>query len=130
MNQYAVTALQAVDFYGKHEGYSIKEAWERTAIVIFGNTPAAKKGCPKGAFLGLCEEGYVKGVPKGNYTNSKKNKQYAIKAVQLLQLDPLLVYDKKRLWKEVTHEQVSYNDQMDVVIVLWKNGLIIARPPQ
>lgn len=124
MNQYAVTALQAIELYKKDIGYSIKEAWEYTAMKIFGDTPSAKKGCPKGAFLGLCEEGYIKDVPKGNYTNSKKNKQYAIKAVQLLQLDPLLIYDKKKLWREVTNDEVSHNSQMDVVIVLWKNDLI------
>jgi hypothetical protein len=45
---------------------------------------AQKKGCPRGAFLGLCEEGLVKGIPAGNYTTSKDNKAYAVRAAELL----------------------------------------------
>ena len=34
----------------------------------------------RGAFLGLCEEGLVKGIPAGKYSASKDNKQYAVRA--------------------------------------------------
>jgi hypothetical protein len=42
---------------------------------IFGEgTWGQIKGCPKNTFLGLCEEGIVKGVNKGNYLIRKKIK--------------------------------------------------------
>ena len=31
-----------------------------------------KKGCPQSAFLGLCEDGYVKGIPQGRYLIRKQ----------------------------------------------------------
>jgi len=39
------------------------------------------KGCPRGAFLELCEAGMIKGIASGKYTRSKRNKEYAIDAV-------------------------------------------------
>jgi hypothetical protein len=56
-----------------------------------------KKGCPKGTFLGLCEEGLVKGIPKGNYTKSVKNKKYAIKAVTVLKQNKHTTFSPKEL---------------------------------
>lgn len=56
-----------------------------------------KKGCPRNAFLGLYEEGLVKGIPSGNYTRSKKNKEYAIKAVKILKGAPELSSNSKTL---------------------------------
>ena len=49
---------------------------------MFGEATTAQiKGCPKNAFLGLCEEGLVVDIEKGYYTErstSHKNKDYAI----------------------------------------------------
>ena len=55
--------------------------WRRS---IPTSVSAQKKGCPRGAFLGLCEDGLVKGIPAGNYTVSKDNKAYAVRAAELL----------------------------------------------
>ncbi|WP_420865668.1 DUF6979 family protein [Dickeya oryzae] len=43
-----------------------------------------KKSCPLSAFLGLCEDGYIKGIPKGKYTKSYKNKKYAVVAADIV----------------------------------------------
>ena len=78
------------------------------------------------AFLGLCEEGLVKGIPPGDYTKSVKNKQYAIDAVRLLRLDPTLAGSKKLLWQEAIGERrIKHNQQMDVVVMLWERGLLM-----
>jgi len=83
------------------------------------------EGCPKCAFLGLCEEGFARGVPQGNYTSSKKNKQYAVDAVTILKENPDLANDPASLWKLVIKgETIKYHQQMDVVTVLWKSNLI------
>ncbi len=77
------------------------------------------------AFLGLCEEGLVKGIPPGDYTESVKNKQYAVDAVRLLRLDPALAGDKMSLWQGVLGKRtIVHNDQMAVVASLWERGLL------
>jgi hypothetical protein len=51
---------------------------------LYPTSPTSrKKDCPRGAFLGLCEEGLVKGIPAGKYTASKDNKAYAVRAAAL-----------------------------------------------
>jgi len=126
MNKYGQAAVQAARMLSIGSVSFPQDAWERATSEIFGKgTPSQKKGCPKGAFLGLCEEGYVKGVPPGNYTNSTKNKRYAIQAVNLLRKDPTLSNDPKSLWALVMQgEPKSHNSQMDVVAALWHEGFI------
>jgi hypothetical protein len=58
----------------------------------------ARKGSPKGTFLGLCEEGLVKGIDKGAYTKSIKNKTYGLATVKILAKNPSLANSPKRLW--------------------------------
>ncbi|RLD02904.1 MAG: hypothetical protein DRI65_13990 [Chloroflexota bacterium] len=126
MNKYGQAAVQAARMLSIGSVSFPQDAWERATSEIFGKgTPSQKKGCPKGAFLGLCEEGYVKGVPPGNYTNSTKNKRYAIQAVNLLRKDPTLSNDPKSLWALVMQgEPKSHNSQMDVVVSLWMEGYL------
>jgi hypothetical protein len=88
-------------------------------------TTSKKKGCPKNAFLGLCEEGLIKDVPRGSYTHSKKNKKYALDAVAILKRCPALATKPVDLWDKVTSGKVNPNQQMDVVISLWSSGLIV-----
>ncbi|WP_052380253.1 MULTISPECIES: hypothetical protein [unclassified Pseudoalteromonas] len=53
-------------------------AWASEALTVFPTQSSSRvKGCPKSAFLGLCELGTVKGVAKGKYTSSVDNKKYA-----------------------------------------------------
>ena len=85
---------------------------------------ARKKGCPRGAYLGLCEEGLVKGIPPGHYTTSKNNKAYAVRAAALL-AEGRQGWSTSSLWQAVTNDpEKAHNSQMDVVMVLRKNGLI------
>jgi hypothetical protein len=56
-------------------GTNPKARWDRAMEILYPTSPSArKKGCPRGAFLGLCEEGLVKGIPAGDYTASKDDK--------------------------------------------------------
>ena len=87
---------------------------------------ARKKGCPRGAFLGLCEEGLVKGIPPGSYTASKDNKAYAVRAAALL-TEGKQTWSVNELWRAVANDlEKTHNSQMDVVMALWKNGLIVS----
>jgi hypothetical protein len=89
---------------------------------------ARKKGCPREAFLGLCEEGLVKGIPAGKYRKSKDDKAYVVLAAALL-MDGTQHWSRSTLWKAVTKDAVKQeNGQMDVVLALWNNGLNAGRP--
>jgi hypothetical protein len=103
--------------------------WESAMERLYPTSSAArKKGCPRAAFLGLCEEGLVKGIPAGHYTKSKDNKAYAVLAARLL-TEGTQHWSRSALWQAVTKDAVMQeNGQMDVVLALWNNGLIVGRP--
>ena len=128
MGQYGTAAVEAVRLYSRGLARSPPDAWEQATSRLFGRgTSSQRKGCPRNAFLGLCEEGLVKGVEPGNYTQSQKNKRYAIDAVAVLQQRPSLAGNRNLLWSEVlAGESKKHNSQMDVVIALWDAGLIKA----
>lgn len=74
---------------------------------------------PKKYFPRLCETGKVKGIESGVFTRSKKNKAYAIKALELLIDDPSLSNDPKILWTVIQGGIAKkHNSQMDVVLAL------------
>jgi hypothetical protein len=73
-------------------------------LEIMGEGWAQKKPFPKNAFIGLCEAGLVRSIPQGNYaarSGEQKNKEYAIKAVELIKGKPALANDNKPLWEAV-----------------------------
>tara|TARA_R110002096_G_scaffold115303_1_gene249600 strand:- start:132 stop:515 length:384 start_codon:yes stop_codon:yes gene_type:complete len=123
INKYGVIALKsAKNFKGS---YSIIEVWSRTSKVVFPNSKSSQeKSCPKNTFLGLCEEGLVKGIPKGNYTKSVKNKAYALKTVKILKQEKGKTFTPLELWKKLALGDKRHNSQMDVVLALWENDLI------
>jgi hypothetical protein len=106
-----------------------KDAWYEAALENMASVSSRLKGCPREAFLGLCAAGIVRGIPGKPYTDSKDNKRYAIKAVELHRSEPNLGYDTaaglwNRVLKELKKEKVHHNQQMHVVLALWTRGLI------
>jgi len=126
MTKYEEAAVQAIKIIQNSETMSPIEAWEKATKIIFGNNPSAqKKSCPRDAFLGLCDAGLIKGVTKGSYTKSVKNKQYAIEAVDILKKNPYLDISPNALWQIVqAGVKKAHNSQMDVVLGLWNQNLI------
>ena len=126
MGGYGEAAIKAVRLVSSKEVTDPVEAWKIAIIKIFDKKSSRCKGCPKNAFLGLCEEGLVKGIPVDSYTRSIENKKYAVNAVRILQKNPKLLYDPIKLWfKSIGDKSIAHNDQMDVVISLWKNNLLM-----
>jgi hypothetical protein len=118
-----------------------KKATERQFPVVQGRSDEKKnkdyqrKGCPKNAFLGLCEGGYVKGIER--WDNAEKpNKRYAIDAYQKLANRVTKYHAIKdrdtlvtMLWKAVRparegKKPMQHNHQMDVVVALWEAQLL------
>jgi hypothetical protein len=94
MNKYGEVAVSAVHSIVSGIGVDPLNAWRIAASEAFGEgTWAQRKGCPKNAFLGLCEVGLVQGIPSGSYTEksgSTKNKGYAVQAIEVLKVRPEL----------------------------------------
>lgn len=125
MNKYAKVAIQAARLAAKGT-LSPNEAWEQASRTVFSaGTDSQTKGCPRDTFHGLCQAELIIGVPGGEYTRSLKNRRYARDAVRLLRSNPSLASNAAILWGLVTEGVVTkHNNQMDVVIALWKDGYI------
>lgn len=124
MGKYGLAADKAVRLLKQNVVNDPIKAWELAVNDVFPDSESSRqKSCPKNTFLGLCEEGYIDKVDKGNYTRSQINKDYAIQAVLLLSENPMLT--EKELWNAVIDEpEKKYNSQMDVVKTLWNNKFI------
>src|SRR3546814_12456110 len=71
----------------------------------------------RSAYLGLCAEGFVRGIERGNDTRSVLNKRYAVDAVKLLRSDPSLAKNTQTLWRRVVNGASKVeNSQIDVEI--------------
>jgi len=124
--KYGLVALNAVNKLNNIKKMDPCNAWDEAAEFVFPTQLSSrKKGCPRSTFLGLCEEGKVKGVQPGNYTSSKANKSYANDAAGLLQNSPELT--TKELWCRVISdvEPKAHNSQMNVVIALFHEGHLL-----
>jgi hypothetical protein len=126
LSKYGEAAVAAVEMVTQRRVPHAPDAWEAAVTRTFpGRLASQRKGCPRGAFLGLCGEGLIKGVPKGSYTRSLLNKQYAVDAVALLRQRPTLSENPTELWHLVIcGKEKVHNSQMDVVIALWRRGLV------
>jgi hypothetical protein len=129
-NRYGEAALMAVrmETYGK--ALTAADRWDDAVRKLYPTTPAGqRKAPPRAAFLGLCEAGLVKGIVPGPVapatSSANRNKAYAVKAVELLRAGTHKTVSQ--LWLGVTEDEVvDHASQMDVVLALWKNGLITA----
>lgn len=126
-NRYGEAALKAAQ-QGPSGDVSPIARWESAMQSLYPTSSTArKKSCPRGAFLGLCEEGLVIGVPAGAYKASRENKAYAVRAVTLL-TEGTEHRSTTALWKAVTNgAEKTHDSQMDVVLALWNNDLILGK---
>ena len=131
MGGFGTAALKAHKLATGTQPLDPSDAWDQATTSIWGGgTSSQVKSCPRDAFLGLCEAGRVRGGSPGNYTRSLKNKDYAVKAADMLKANPSLVSLKERgLWQKVMKslgEPVGkvHNQQMDVVLTLFQSGHI------
>ena len=129
MNKYAMVAKNTVEYIHQFGGRPDK-VWKEQADSIFGvGSMGAVKGCPKCTFLGLCEEGLVKGIESGRYLlkGDNKNKEYGIVAVNLINRKPEYANNPTSLWNAVQNGVYkSHNAQMNIVCELYKAGYLLS----
>ncbi|NLD46886.1 MAG: hypothetical protein GX660_06760 [Clostridiaceae bacterium] len=111
MNKYAQVAVNA-GFYVK-EGMTPDYAWKKASCEIFEpGSSSQKKGCPKNTFLGL-------------YGGQGINAEYARKALNYLRSNNISEIEPEELWIIINEgTKKAYNQQMHVVIAMYKAGLI------
>lgn len=128
MGRYGDAAVMAANFCQNNLEFSPKDAWIIAVKKVFPSSQSAQvKGCPRCTFLALCGSGAVRGVLKGNYSRSKKNKEYALSALDMLRHEPHLAHTESLLWHRITYgKEIVPNHQMEVVISIWNAGLIRA----
>ena len=129
MNQYGEIAIAAVKILLAKKIQDPKEAWEEASIrYLMEGSSSQKKVCPRNAFLGLCSAGLIRGINKGDYTKSEKNKSYVVEAVKILEQQSNL--SKKELWRKVLDAcsqnlEKKHNQQMDVVLALFNKRQLV-----
>ena len=127
MSKYGEAAVLAVEMLTRGAFENPGDAWNAATKKMFPASASLQdKGCPKGAFLGLCGRGVIEGVRPGTNAKVSRNGEYAILAVEVLMTNKFLVSQPDLLWKKVAGNTKTQNHQMDVVIGLWNAGLILA----
>lgn len=130
MCQYGEAAAKAARLAAGN-GKFPQDAWEQAISESNLSKKSQDKGCPRNAFLGLCEEGMIKGIKPGDYSAGEKSKDFATEAVRILRKDDSYVDNMTKLWKKVMKafdedEDKSQASRMGVVTALWpkwiKNG--------
>ena len=114
-NKYGLCAIKAYEKMQK--GIDGLYAWQDSVQEIFGNTPSAKKGCPKNAFLGIY------GLAKRN----SKNADYALNAIEIIKEIPLENLQNVRpskFWRDYMGMNIMYNSQIDVIFALLDKGYL------
>jgi len=125
MSKFGDVAIEATLLLTAAKATDPRDAWDSAAKARLGYS----KHCPRNAYIGLCEEGVVKGVQPGRWLTSDVNKSYAVKAVQALWDDPAWLKKKTLLWRKVSGpSDKAPNGQLDVVFGLWEKDLIIEGP--
>lgn len=99
-------------------------AWEEAIAKCSTSRGTRAKVCPREAFLGLCEKRLVTGILADVHANDGENRKYAVCAVMLLRKEPVLANDKHELWRRVVGPAKAPNGQMDVVLALWREGML------
>lgn len=133
MGQYGKAAVKATKLCCDGLASSPEEAWEMAVCEVTKSPSSQKKGCPRCAFLDLCEDGAVHGIQPCDYLqqkDEKHNKVYALTALRLLDESSSQYPSKKTLWQAVMQavgKTKNENGQLDVVLSLWRENLIGAK---
>ena len=125
MGMYGRAAIRAVHMLEQGSPSNPESAWDRAIALETTSSESRRKGCPRGAFLGLCSAGVIKSVKGHSSLNLGSNGDYARRMVKALRSNEELASDRKRLWRVgARRSKKKENGQVDVVLALWNEGLI------
>jgi hypothetical protein len=129
VNSYGLVAVKAARQLVGSQTTDAEWAWQKAAREAFpAGSSSIDKGCPRGAFLGLCKRGAIVGVRACFELSDTKNGDYACLAWKALKEQPQLADDRRSLWACVHADATNENGQLDVVLALWGAGLLVGAP--
>lgn len=124
MVKFSQVAIKSIELIIE-ENMDPRQAWQISAEEIFKESPASvAKNCPRSAFLVLCQEGLINGVPKGNYTNATETKEYILNGLELIKNNITLANSPSKLWHKVVDKNKEHNQRMHILCDLYKKGYI------
>lgn len=128
MNKYAKVAIEVAEelqSMKKEEQKKINlgDLWKEKCKENEFKEASIKKGCPRLAFIGLCENNLIKDIEIKNSNKESLNKNYAVEAVKVLKNNKR-DYTSKELWEEIGNKDKKHNSQMNIVLALWEKGMI------
>lgn len=128
MNKYAKVAIEVAEELQSMEKEEQKkidlgDLWKEKCKKNEFKEASIKKGCPRLAFIGLCENNLIKDIEVKNSNKESLNKNYAIEAVKVLKNDKRN-YTSKELWEKIGNKDKKHNSQMNIVLALWEKGMI------
>lgn len=96
--------------------------------VVLGLAPGLReRTVPRLLFLGLCSVGAVVGVPAGSYIRPNlPNQKHAVAGLELLRERGDVFESGLKLWRTLGLTQ-HHDYQMDVLLALWRAGLLRQR---
>ena len=125
MGMYGRAATRAARMLEQGSPANPESAWDRAIARETRSSESRRKSCPRGAFLELCSAGVIEGCQAQRSLSLGANGEYALRILKVLRADEELVSDRERLWSiAVRREKKRENGQVDVVVSLWKEGLI------
>ena len=129
MNSYGLVAVKAAHQLIGSQTADAEWAWQKAAREAFpAGSSSIDKGCPRGAFLGLCKRGVIVGARACFELSDTKNGDSACRAWKALKEQPELAGDRRSLWARVHADATNENGQLDVVLALWGAGLLVGAP--
>lgn len=128
MNKYAKVAIEVAEELKnmkkeEQKKIDLGDLWKEKCKENEFKEASIKKGCPRLAFIGLCENNLIKDIEVKNSNEESLNKNYAIEAAKVLKNNKRN-YTGKELWEEIGNKDKKHNSQMNIVLALWEKGMI------
>lgn len=124
MNRYTEIVVKAINTIKEGRVQNPVEAWDKSLTDVFGNNITSyNRNCARNTFLGLCEEGYIKGINKGKYTLSKINKEYVVKLRDTIYKNQ--VSNEDNIWLAINMSDKKHYLQLQIVKELYEEKILL-----
>ncbi|PYE55303.1 DUF6979 family protein [Deinococcus yavapaiensis] len=105
------------------QGWEPAQAWSKAADDVECAPSVRSKGCPRSAFVGLAQAGYIRGYqPQRVAASLSQNASYCVTGARILADKPALGNNRFQLWNAIREQEgvdrQSQNGVVDVLLAL------------